>query len=76
MRPVDMSNGALEQEERRLSAARDGALQQRRPRLVGKLTAKLSAVRREITKRKHLAWAANYSPLTTSEYDPKPGAGR
>jgi hypothetical protein len=75
VRPVDMSNGALEQEERRLRAARDEALQQRRPRRARDLIAKLSAVRREIAKRKQLTWAA-HSFLASPEYDPKPGAGR
>jgi len=55
VRPVDMSNGALEQEERRLRAARDEALRQRRSRRAGTLATKLSAVRREINLRKRLA---------------------
>lgn len=55
MRPVDMSNGALENEERRLVTARDEALQQRRTRRAGALATKLTAVRREIDLRKRLA---------------------
>jgi hypothetical protein len=55
MRPVDMSNGALENEERRLLAARGEALQQRRARRAGALATKLTAVRLEINLRKRLA---------------------
>lgn len=61
MRPVEMSNGALENEERRLVAARGEALKQRRARRASALATKLSAVRREIALRKQLAFAVRYT---------------